>query len=240
MKKVRIIDADTIFGKMSRKDTDISLDRLLSVMKANGVAESLTLSAKGIFYSDKEGNAETLFACAKHKNLIPVATLNPKGYIPGEKLVKKIKKDGFCAVRFFPDHQGWPVEYLPFISLLNEIEDEGLPLIFPCGPLGTATTLLRVLGKRKIKVIMSSVGYAQLSEVLCAVKENKRFFAMTKLFNTPDGLELVAEAGGIGRLVLGSGQPHDFFGNSASMIMKMELPGKEKILGKNILGIIGK
>ena len=237
---MNIIDADSVFGAWPKKHVDISLGALLDHMGENGIARSVVLSAKGIFYSHDEGNAETLAVCAKHKELVPAATINPRGIEPGMRLPARLKREGFRLLRFFPDHQGWPVEYLPFLDLLDGIEDAGLPLMFPCGGLGTATALLKAVGKRKIQVLMVNTGYAQLAEVLHVMKANRNFCVTTKLHNSPDGLEILAKHAGAGRLVFGSGQPMDFIQNSLEVIRQsgLQAADKERILGKNLLKLL--
>jgi len=235
-----IIDADSIFGAWPKKNLDLSVGTLLANMKSNGIEKSVVISAKGIFYSHDEGNAETLKVCAEHKELIPAATINPRGIAPGNNLSKTLKKQGFKFIRFFPDHQGWPVEYSPFIDLLDEIEGTGLPIMFPCNGLGLSTVLLRIIGKKKIKVVIGSTGYAHLSEVLSVMKKNKDFYVISKLHNTPDGIEQFVKHCGAERVLFGSGQPVEYIGNSLEVIKNANISkaDRAKILGSNTAKIL--
>ena len=119
---MEIVDANTIFGFWPRKKVDISLKKLLEIMQKYNVRSCISLSAKGIFYEYKEGNKETLEVCKQHPEIIPVATIDLRKYFGKKNIIKNLINEGFKALRLFPDFQGWPFNYQPFLKIVEELE----------------------------------------------------------------------------------------------------------------------
>jgi hypothetical protein len=139
---LQIIDANTIFGPCPRTEADLSLDRLVQAMKSHDVAQAVTLSTVGIYHAYSDGNAETLAGCQDRSELIPAATMDPRGFFPGMKHVQTLLGQGFRLFRFFPDQQGWPLDHSAFADILDELEATSAPVMVNAGRTGDASALV--------------------------------------------------------------------------------------------------
>lgn len=126
---MEIIDVNTIFGFFPREKVDISFKKLLEIMKKYNIRSCFSLSAEGIFYDFEEGNRETLETCKQHPEIIPVATIDLRKYFGKKNIIKNLTNEGFKALRLFPDFQGWPFNYQPFLKIIEEIKENFLLMI---------------------------------------------------------------------------------------------------------------
>lgn len=228
---MEIIDANTIFGVWPKREIDISLGRLLTIMKENNVTKSLSISMKGVLYDYEEGNLETLKMSQEYPEIIPVATIDLRKYYGKRGSVKKIVENGFKAIRLLPDFQGWTVNYEPFYNLWDELQSSStIPLIITATGPGFITALSKLSNSGKVPVIITSVGYRLLAEAISVMKKQEYFYLDTAFIDTPDGLEIFAREIGVHRLVFGSYSPINYFRSSFASLERANLEEKEKLL----------
>src|SRR5262249_6674845 len=134
-----IIDINTLFGPHPAAAADLSVDDLGMLMKEHSVGLCCTLSTVGILLDHSAGNSATKAACAETTSLTPVATINPLAYIGEDSPHGRLKNDGFKLVRFFPDTQGWDVDFAPFSAAAEMLGANRLPLMIDIELPGTAT-----------------------------------------------------------------------------------------------------
>ncbi|RKY65221.1 MAG: hypothetical protein DRQ08_06210 [Candidatus Latescibacterota bacterium] len=225
-----MIDSDTIFGFWPRWRADVSLEVLLKVMEEHGVDRFLSLSTTGIFYDYEEGNEETLRAAERNPELVPVATVDPRKYSGGKGLVRKLSEEGFKALRFFPDLQAWPFTYEPFLELLREAEEVGMPVMTSAPGLGRITELARATDGHGVPVVVTGVNYNQFSEAIAVMRSRDNFYITTSLLDTPDAYEAFVREVGAGRLMFGSYSPLHYFSSSFLALEKAELGDEDRRL----------
>ncbi len=232
-----IFDAVTSFGSYPGKQVDYSLDTLLEILRDNGVDRALSLSLKGVYYDFEEGNDETLAASQEHEAIIPVATIDPRRHIGCMEEVARRVEQGFRVFRFFPADQGWPVDFLPFRNLLRELAKHDVRLIFPASGNGAVTALFDVLAAHApgAPALLTGVSYANLAELIAALKASDRLYADVHMLNSPNALELIAEEAGIERIVFGSGSPAREFLTALNVVTASTLSeaDKQRILSEN-------
>lgn len=238
---MEIIDANTVFGVWPKGEMDISLEKLVSIMKENNVSRFLSVSMKGIFYDYEEGNEETLNLSKKYPQIIPVATCDMRKYYGNKEFVKKLVEDGFNAIRLFPDFQNWPVSYEPLKVLIEELEKNPLPLIITALGPGFITALSNLYDESKFPVIIAGIGYGLYAEAISVMKKQKNFCLDTDFIDTPDGIEIFAREIGVERIVFGSYSPINYFRPSFLSLEKADLKDEEKLLiaSGNIKRILG-
>jgi len=228
---MEIIDANTIFGVWPKREMDVSIERLLTIMKENKVAKSLSVSIKGILYDYGEGNAETLKISKNCSRVIPVATCDLRKYYGKKGFVKKVVESGFKALRLFPDLQGWPINYEPFYDLWDEMQSfASIPLIITAAGSGFITALSKLSNNGKVAVIINSVAYDLFAEALAVLKKHACFYLDTAFIDTPDGHEIFAREIGADRLVFGSYSPMNYFRSSFANLERANLKDEEKLL----------
>jgi len=236
-----LLDATTSFGSSPAKRADWSLPTLLAIVEKHRVERALTLSLRGKYYDFASGNIETMAACRDHPVLSPVATIDPRRYLDCLETVARCAEAGFVAFRFFPDHQVWPLEWLPFLEIAEAIARVGLPVILPGGAPGSITLAGRLLAPLGLRVLFLGVGYANMAEALTALKVYPTFYFDTHLMDTPEALEVLCRGGGEERVVFGSNAPERYFESALNMLQAAELSADQRqaISGGNLRRFLG-
>lgn len=236
-----IYDAHTFFGSVPFKSPDLSLKSLLAAMGAHGVGKALSLSLRGAYYDFSEGNDETARAAASEPQILPVATVDPRKCIGCAEEIRLRAEQGFRAFRVFPETQGWPINYLPFLDLLPEFEAAGLPLLVDASTPGTATQLAQAVGGRNIRIILLGVSYDTMAEAIAAARALAGVFVETHRLGAPDAFEVMAERIGVERLVFGSCAPLCCPQSALEAVARCALTESErsKILSANLKNLLG-
>lgn len=202
-----IVDFNTLFGPLPASSADLPVDALLTLMQKHQVKAACALSTLGLLLDPTVGNAATRAACEEHPELMPVATLNPTLFFGDTAGVSRLKSDGFCLVRFFPVAQGWPVDFAPFLALLQSLGPTGMPIMLDVEAPGEITRLTRVLSAYPGAVILSGVTVALLAEAVAALRALPKWHLEISSLLAPGGIRLVAETVGTERLLFGTGAP---------------------------------
>jgi len=230
-----IIDAHTVFGFWPSRKADLRPETLVSLMKKHGIARSLVVSTTGILYDFARGNDEALAFKKQAEEVFPVATVNPKRYTGCAEEIEKRAEQGLRLFAFYPDYQGWPLDFLPFQQLLKKLADKGLAAMVHCSALGEATQLARFC-TGDAPVLLSGVSHVNLGECLAVMKEHSQFLVESHALNSADGLEVLCGEVGADRVVFGSLSPLKYV-NSALMPIQAAALSEEdkgKILSGNI------
>ena len=239
--KFTAINAGTYFGFLPYRDQDVSLDKLISMMDELGVAGSLSCSLKGVAYDFAEGNDETLAVSKANPRILPVMTVDPRRYLGVVEEIEKRKKQGFVALRVFPEQQGWRINTVMMKPIIRELERLRMPLMLTCSGNGTVTDVLSAIGDAEIPVILCTVGYGNLGEVLVAMMENPNLYADTQINDTPDSLRVAVDAVDAERFVFGSASPSASMRTSLNLVAESSLTDeqKAKIFSGNVCRILG-
>jgi len=225
-----MIDANTVFGFWPRRKVDISMERLLAMAHEYKVEQMLALSMKGVLYNDDDGNRETLRCAKRHREIIPVATIDPRKYLKKTDKILELKDQGFKMLRLFPDLQGWPIEYLPFYTILEELEEAGMPLMISLSARGDATRIVKITKGSAFPIIMTNIWYGLYSEIISAARASNNIYAETHCFDSPDAYEVLADAIGASRIIFGSMMPLYYFHASYLLLKNAGISKKQKKL----------
>ena len=235
-----VVDCDTHFGVLPYRDQDVSLEKLLSTMDAYGIAAALTYSLKGKMYDFEEGNDETLAACKANPRLLPVMTVDPRRYIGVVEEIEKRKKQGFVALRVFPDsHQAWRIDSPMFRSVIKELERVGMLLVVPCPE--SPEDILKAVRGTSMPVILCGIGYHNLADAIAACKEHPSLYIEENIIDPPDALAVGVDAIGADRFVFGSNAPSSSMRGSLNLVAESFLneEDKAKVFGGSICRILG-
>lgn len=234
-----IVDSNTLFGFWPKRKADISLDRLLRLIDENGISRACTLSAEGIFYDFIAGNTQTLDACRRHPQLIPVATVNPNRWLGCLEEAQRLLDTGVRLFRFFPQYQEWHISEAPFRKLLDDVLAPGgavlmLPAVMGISNIGS---LARTVDNA---IIIEGFRYDKLAEAIVIMDEIGNVYMETHIINSPNFVELLKSEVGVDRLVFGSYAPLTYMGAALAPIQKADVSeaDKTRILGNNLLRIL--
>jgi hypothetical protein len=237
-----ILDCNTLFGFWQKDIQDRSLERLLHILRTNGIGRALTCSARGVWDSFTEGNAETLSVCAAHPELLPVATVRPGDWFECRDEIASLRERGFRVVRFFPHTQLWRVTSLAFRRLVDDLVAGGLPVFFDNG-FDNAPIIAPVVDLFRgtdVPIIFSAVSYG-LAEFLAACELHPPTYTDTWQLFLLNQIEIIRDEVGIEHVLLGTRAPFDMPGPCLEAIRHSRLTEAEKatVLAGNVLSLIG-
>lgn len=233
------IDSNTHFGFLPYKDTDVSVEKLVSSMHSNGVAGALTYSLMGVAYDFQDGNEDTLAVCRANPGLLPVATVDPRRCLGVIEQIGKCRERGFVALRVFPEQQGWKLNSALFGPILAECERVTMPLIVSAA--AGLTEILRAVEGSSVPVIVTGVGYGNLAEAIAVAGEHPSMLIEAQVIDPPDSIRVAVDALGAERVVYGSNAPSLSMRASLNLIAEAELSDEQKtlVLGGNLRRVLG-
>lgn len=233
---MEITDVNTLFGAYPSRHPDSTPEALVELMNANGITYSLTLSTWGAYHEDSSGNKETIQACTKYHQLVPVATINPSGYWNQPGIIEALAS--YEMYRFFPHDQGWPYYYAPFLSLLKRISSSGTnkPVMISVRNPGDITQIASTLSSNTMPIIMEGVSITTLTEAMLVMKDMPNLYLETHALKAPGALELIKDVVGINRILFGSDAPGLSLGAALRYIRSSNLSDQDKamILSGNV------
>jgi hypothetical protein len=236
-----ILDADTFFGAWPIRRADLSLNRLMETLRQHKVRRALTLSTTGIFYDYRRGNEETVAACKQASDLLfPTATLDPRAGVGFEDEIAKRLQQNIRIFRFFPQYQQWPLDFLPFRQILQELAGQKAVVMVATPRLGDISTLLRLVEDEELTLLLTEVSAPQMGELMRAMKAYPNLYVETRLLAEPTLLATLCEQVGPERLVFGSQAPLHYFSSALLPLLSAPLTEevRQQILGGNLLRLL--
>ena len=237
-----IIDANTVFGPWPIVRADMPVERLIKALKSHDVAKSLALSTVGVLHNHGDGNAETLRVCAEQQGtLIPVATIDPRGYFGTAGMAAKLVESGFKMFRFFPLLQEWSLDHAAFCDLLDDIEFVNVPVMVQARESGCPSALMRILNGRKTTFILEGISFENMAEAISVMRKFPNVTCDTRELRVPGALRFLVDQVGADRVIFGSGCLRSSLAATLGYIMDAEIPddAKAKIFSGNIKRLLG-
>lgn len=237
-----IIDANTVFGPWPIVRAEMPVQRLTKALANHGVSKSLALSTVGVLHNHGDGNAETLKLCAEQQGkLIPVATIDPRGYFGTKGMAAKLVEQGFAMFRFFPMLQEWRLDHAAFCDVLDELDSLGLPVMMQARETGYPTALMKSLDNRKATFILEGVSFENMAEAVSVMRKHANVLVDTRELRVPGALRFLIDQVGADRVVFGSGCLRSSLASALGYVADSEIPDEAKamILGGNIKRLVG-
>jgi predicted TIM-barrel fold metal-dependent hydrolase len=222
-----IIDINTFFGIDRRREVDWTIDTLVRLLDKHGITQALTVSLRGVHFDFVTGNEETLAAAKRDARLIPVGTVDPRRYLDCREEVTRCFDEGLRIFRFFPDAQGWPVDGLHFLQVVELIAERKGAVLLPaagCRP----TAAARLLSDFGIPVVLLGAGYSIFGELLAAMVACPNLYCDGHKLNSPGAYELICSHVGKERLLFGSGLPEFYFSSAYLLVERSALTDEQR------------
>ncbi len=237
-----IIDINTVFGPWPIVRADMRAERLVEAMKNHGVSRSLALSTVGVLHNHGDGNAETLRVCSEQGGaLMPVATIDPRGYFGNAGLVGKLKEQGCRMFRFFPLLQEWSLDHAAFCDVLDEIQAASMPVMVQARDTGCPTALLHILPGRDITFILEGISFENMAEAVSVMRKYPNVMCETRELRVPGALRFLLDQVGSDRVMFGSGCLRSSLAASLGYVMDAEITddAKAAVLSGNARRLLG-
>lgn len=201
-----IVDIDTFFGPHPAQEADTSLETLLQVLAANGIARALVYFRGAVLFDGEDGNRTTLAACRAHTALVPVAVVDPRVWRVWDA-IPRWAGAGCVAFRFIPQDQGWSLESGSLRRALAAVAETGRPaLIDVVGP-GHAAQAARAARGLSLSLVLMNLSYWTLAEALAEAADSPHVYLEADRVCLPGQLETMVEVVGAERLLFGSYAP---------------------------------
>lgn len=238
---LEIIDSNTVFGPWPQMRADMSVERLVQALKNHGVSQSLAISTVGALHSHGDGNAETLRVCKDHPMLLPVATVDPRGYFGPAGTLAKLVEQGFRMFRFFPMLQEWRLDHAAFCDILDELESLNVPVMMQARETGYPTALVKSLNGHKANFILEGICFENMAEAVSVMRKHDNVHIDTRELRVPGALRFVVDQIGADRVIFGSGCLRSSLASCLRYVTESDLPddAKAMILAGNIKRLLG-
>ena len=210
------IDGNTFFGAWPHRKLDVSAEELVRLLREAGTSRALTLSLAAPKLEATEGNERTRQVCAKHRELIPFAAVDPRKYT-GEGPVKRARELGCAAIRITNGINGFPLNISPVEQIMKECAANDLTVFVDITDWGSATVCERLAEETGVRIVMLAVRYAILSESIVSMKRSKRLYLEISKLNTPDAIRASCDEVGPERILFGSGAPFNYAANARAV-----------------------
>ncbi len=236
-----IIDGNAVFGPWPIVRADMSPDRLVAALTKHEVSRALALSTVGSLHNHGDGNAETLKVCADRELLMPVATIDPRGYFGPPGSLAKLADQGFRMFRFFPQLQDWRLDHAAFCDVLDELESVDLPVMIQSHDTGYPSALARSLAGRANTFILEGISFENMAEAVSVMRKHDNVMCDTRELRVPGALRFLIDQIGADRVIYGSGCLRSSMAAALNYVMVAEISDQDraKILGGNIKRLLG-
>ncbi|GIH19735.1 amidohydrolase family protein [Rugosimonospora africana] len=168
-----------------------------------GVATAAVASLRAALSDARAGNDEVLAMTAP--DVLPVAAVDLRDPLGALAELERVVGRGIGAVRLFPDEQGIEPDFPSMRHVARHAT--GLGLVILSG--GDVRRFWRPYAGLGARVVFLDTHFYHLGDFLLVARDEPGFHTSTRLLNSPDGLELVAESVGAHRLLFGSRTPFD-------------------------------
>ncbi|MGJ6969163.1 amidohydrolase family protein [Streptosporangium sp. G11] len=196
------LDADVLGGAYPDRDLPPE-EPAPRVLARHGITAGAVASLRAALFDMASGNDETL-ASATSAGIVPVGALDLRDPLGAVREMERLAALGMRAVRLFPDEQGVEAGF----PSVRHVAGRAAALDLTVLTGGDVRRFWRPLAGLGLRVVFLDTHFYHLGDFLVAAADEPGFHTSTRLLNSPDALETVADELGAGRLLFGSRTPY--------------------------------
>ena len=170
-----------------------------ALLAANGIRAGAVANLRSALFDAPTGNDE--IAALAGGDAVPVGAVDLRDPLGAEREIARLAERGFRAVRLFPDEQRVEPDFPSMRHIARRAYDAGLVILTG----GDVRRFWRPL--RGTTAVFLDTHFYHLGDFVVAARDEPGFYTSTRLLNSPDALETVAEHVGAERLLYGSRTP---------------------------------
>ncbi|WP_199562350.1 amidohydrolase family protein [Micromonospora deserti] len=194
------LDVDVLVGRYADRPGPGGEPReVTGALRANGIARAAVASLRAALFDAPSGNDEA--AALAGPAVVPVGGLDLRDPLGAEREVERLAGRGFRAVRLFPDEQRVEPDFPAVRHVARRAAEAGLVILTG----GDVRRWWRPM--RGTTVVFLDTHFYHLGDFVVAARDEPGFHTSTRLLNSPDALETIAEHVGVRRLLYGSRTP---------------------------------
>ena len=214
-------------------------EKVIQMLRDEGVDYALSSSTKALHYDCVEGNAETLAAAKKYKEIIPLLVVNAWHEEQSLKDLEQFHEHGYVGVKIHPDCHNYPINSAAAAPILEFCEREGIPVLTHStgeNPLSGAGPIKEVAEKfSDLKLIVGHGGIFSDRQVAQVIKDYPQLYLEISVEYEAGKLERSVEMIGPDRIMFGSDCPlhNPSVVFQRVKVMKLSQEDEDKIFWKN-------
>ncbi|MBN9610811.1 MAG: hypothetical protein BGO26_00680 [Actinobacteria bacterium 69-20] len=199
------LDCDVLVGTWpAQADIDLSPEKAAATLAEADVTGALVCSARGAWFDDVDGLAETLSLAADRPAWSPVVTVNLRNALRAEELLATASNAGVRTLRLFGALQGVPIASPAYRHTITLAAAAGITILTD----GDVREIWPAFAGQGLRVVFLDVHAYHLADFILLAREEPGFVSSTRLLNAPDSIE---------RLVGEVGAQHAAFGSRAPL-----------------------
>ncbi|SCG77116.1 amidohydrolase family protein [Micromonospora coxensis] len=194
------LDVDVLVGRHpDRPGPDADTRQVIAALSTHGIARAAVASLRAALFDVADGNDEA--AALAGPRVLPVGAVDLRDPLGAEREIDRLAERGVRAVRLFPDEQRVEADFPSVRHVARRAARAGLVILAG----GDVRRFWRPL--RGTTVVFLDTHFYHLGDFVVAARDEPGFHTSTRLLNSPDALETVAEHLGVDRLLYGSRTP---------------------------------
>lgn len=172
-------------------------------IRVEGVAAAAVASLRAALFDAPSGNDDVLAQAGPA--VVPVAAVDLRDPVGALSELDRMAGLGVRAVRLFPEEQHVEPDFPGVRHVARHATALGLAILSG----GDLRRFWRPFAGLDAAVVFLDTHFYHLGDYLLVALDEPGFHTSTRLLNSPDALELVAEKAGAGRLLFGSRTPYE-------------------------------
>ncbi|MEU1844700.1 hypothetical protein [Micromonospora sediminicola] len=194
------LDVDVLVGRYADRPGPVGDPRqVVDALTTNGIDRAAVANLRAALFDVPTGNDEC--AALAGPRVLPVGGVDLRDPLGAEREVDRLAERGVHAIRLFPDEQRVEADFPAVRHVARRAAAAGLVVLTG----GDVRRFWRPL--RGATVVFLDTHFYHLGDFVVAARDEPGFHTSTRLLNSPDAIETVAEHVGIGRLLYGSRTP---------------------------------